>query len=137
MGAAPKIILSISHAMQILDFPGNGEGSSLAFPPSIYSSSRLGSEGGGVLNTIQTWKTTTINIDRTILVCLKGNFFLPYFSRTCTAKAKAVMVKKNLRMLHYSCILNQVIPACRKACNKGAPKAKSVKNLHARPARMP
>ena len=104
MSAAPKMMWSISHAMQILDFSGDGEGSLLAVPPSISSSLRLGSGGGGrcgLLNSTKTCKTTRINIAKNILKCLKEKCFLPYFSRSCTAKAKAVMVKKKLRLLQY------------------------------------
>ena len=66
----------------------------------------------------------------------KKKYFLPSFSRTCTAKAKVVMVKKKLRLWEYSWILNQVVPGGRKFCNKAAPTAKSVKNSHARPVSM-
>ena len=41
MIAVPKIMCSISHAMHILEFPGDRVGSSLAVPPSISSSPRL------------------------------------------------------------------------------------------------
>ena len=103
MSAAPKSMWSISHAIQILNFPGNGEGSLLAVPPSISSSSRLVSGSGGrcgLFNYAKIWKTAKMNISRTILACLKENCYLPDFSRTHNSKAKAVMVKKKLRLLH-------------------------------------
>ena len=85
----------------------------------------------------QTWKTTIMNIARPILAYLKETCFLPDLSITCTAKAKAVMVKKQLSMLKNSWIFNQVGPGGSKYCNKAAPTANSVKNLHARPAGIP
>ena len=91
----------------------------------------------GLLNSAKTWKTTRMNISIPILACLKEKCFLPDFSRTCTAKANSVMVKKPFRLLHYSWILNQVGTGGRKYCKKAAPTAKSVKNLHARLARIP
>ena len=91
----------------------------------------------GLLNPAKTWKNTIMNISRTILSCLKENCFLPDLSRTCTAKEKYVMVKKKFSLLQYSWILNQVVSGGRKSRNKSAPTAKSVKNIHARPASIP
>ena len=77
-----------------------------------------------------------MDIARTILACLKEKCFLPDFSRTCTAKAKAVMEKKNLRLLQNSWILNQVGPGGRKYSKRAVPTSKSVKNTHSRHARI-
>ena len=128
MSAATKNLLSISHVIKILEFPGNGVGYSLAVIPSISSYSHLGSGKGGrcgLLNFSKTWKTTRMNIARPILACLKETFFLPVFSRTCTAQSKAVMVKKKLMLLQNSWIMNQVGPGGGKYCNKVAPTYKS------------
>ena len=46
MIAAPKMLWIIYHEIKILDFPGDGAGSSLDFPPSSSSSSLLVSGGG-------------------------------------------------------------------------------------------
>ena len=84
--------------MRILDFNGDESGSSLDVPTSIYSSSRLVlGRGGrcGMLNSAKTCNTTRMNIDRPIIAFFKENFFLPDFSRTCTAKAKVDMLKKH------------------------------------------
>ena len=140
MSAASKSLCSISHVMQILDFPVDGAGYLLYVPPSISSSLGLGSGGGGrygLLNAAKTWKTTRMNIDRPILVFLKEKCFLPSFSRTCTAKVKSVLVNKQLRLLQHQWILNQVGSRGRKSCKKSAPTAKSVKNHHVGPARIP
>ena len=64
----------------------------LFLPPSLDLRS-WGQGGGGrcgLLNSDKTWNITRINIARPILACLKEFFSLPYFSRTCTAKEKAV-----------------------------------------------
>ena len=89
-----------------------------------------------MLNATKTWKTTIIYIGRSINSYLKENCFLPYFSRTCTAKAKSVVLKNKLRLLQYSWILNQVGPGGGEYHNIAAPTAKSVKNTYARPARI-
>ena len=133
MSASPKILLSISHEMRILDFSDDGEVSSLDVSYSISSSLCLGLGGGGrygLLNVAKTWNTTRMNIAMTILECLKEKCFLPYFSRTFTAKAKAIMAKKHLRLLPYSWILNQVGPGWKKY-------HKNNHQQHDRPARMP
>ena len=59
-----------------------------------------------------------INIARPILARLKEKCFLLDFSRICAAQAKAIMVKKQLRMLQYSLVLNQVGQGGRKYQNK-------------------
>ena len=92
----------ISHEIQILKFLGDGTGSSLNVTPSISSSLRLVSVGGGrggILNSAKTWKTTRMNIARPILECLKEKCIIPDFSRTYTPKENYVMVKKQLGML--------------------------------------
>ena len=91
----------------------------------------------GLLNSSKTWKTTRMNIARSKLAWLKEKCFLPYFSRTFTAKENDVTVNDILRLLQYSWILNQVGPGCRKYFNKAATTANSVKNPHARPDRIP
>ena len=91
----------------------------------------------GVLNTAKTWKTTKMKIYRTILACLKENCFLPYLSRKFTDKENGVMARKQLRLLQYSWILNQVVPGGSKYWNKVEPISNSIKNPHARPVRIP
>ena len=69
----------------------------------------------------QNLENTRMNIARPILAFLKEKCFLPDFSGSCTAKEKDVIVQKELKLLQYSWIFNQVLPGGRKYCNKAAP----------------